>query len=68
MKQIINFFKDEDGAAIPEYALILGVVAAVAITTLISIGGNASQIFTTVDGHMSTAAGTASGGTTAPAP
>lgn len=56
MKQIINFFKDEDGAAIPEYALILGVVAAVAITTLISLGSNANSIFTNVDTHMGTAA------------
>lgn len=59
MKQIINFFKDEDGAAIPEYALILGVVAAVSIVTLISIGGSANSIFSAVDGHMTTAATTA---------
>jgi Flp pilus assembly pilin Flp len=57
MKQIINFFKDEDGAAIPEYALILGVIAVVAIGTLVSIGQTSSAIFTTVDSNMTSQAG-----------
>jgi Flp pilus assembly pilin Flp len=57
MKQIINFFKDEDGAAIPEYALILGVVAAVTVGFLIAIGNHAETIFSAVSGKMATASG-----------
>ena len=55
MKKIMNFFKEEDGAAIPEYALILGVVAAVAIAVLLGIGQNAASIFGTVNTQMNTA-------------
>jgi Flp pilus assembly pilin Flp len=62
MKQIINFFKDEDGAAIPEYALILGVIAAVAAGFLIGIGEKSSQIFSNVDGKMQGAVDSMSSG------
>ena len=53
MKQIINFFKDEDGAAIPEYALILGVIAAVASAGLILMGTNASTTFNDIGNKIS---------------
>ena len=62
MKQIINFFKDEDGAAIPEYALILGVVAAVAIGTLMTIGTQSVNIFTEVGDSLTDAETQAAGG------
>jgi Flp pilus assembly pilin Flp len=55
MKQIINFFKDEDGAAIPEYALILGVIAAVAVVGLELIGTNSSERFDTIGTKIGTA-------------
>jgi Flp pilus assembly pilin Flp len=53
MKQIINFFKDEDGAAIPEYALILGVIAAVASAGLILMGSGADATFKDIGGKIS---------------
>jgi Flp pilus assembly pilin Flp len=48
MKKIIDFFKNDEGATVPEYALMLAVIAAVVITVVGGIGTNASEIFTTV--------------------
>jgi Flp pilus assembly pilin Flp len=48
MKKIIDFFKNDEGATVPEYALMLAVIAAVVITVVGGIGTNASTIFTTV--------------------
>ena len=48
MKKIINFFKNDEGATVPEYALMLAVIAAVVIGTVGVIGTNANTIFDTV--------------------
>lgn len=52
MKQIINFFKEEDGAALPEYAIILAVIAAVSIVMLGNIGTKANTVFTDINTKM----------------
>jgi Flp pilus assembly pilin Flp len=46
MKKIIEFFKNDEGATVPEYALMLAVIAAVVVTAVVAIGDNASSIFT----------------------
>lgn len=48
MKKIIDFFKNDEGATVPEYALMLAVIAAVVITAVSTIGTNANTVFTTV--------------------
>ena len=48
MKKIIDFLKNEDGATVPEYALMLAVIAAVVIGAVQAIGGNSSAQFQNV--------------------
>jgi pilus assembly protein Flp/PilA len=40
--------EDEEGQGLAEYALILGLIAIVAIVALIFLGGQVSQILSTV--------------------
>lgn len=43
-----KFQRDEDGAAMVEYAIILGIVTAGVITAIITIGSNVSTAFQSV--------------------
>jgi Flp pilus assembly pilin Flp len=45
----------EDGQAMVEYALILGLVSVVAIGTLAFIGTDVTAIFTSIDASLKTA-------------
>jgi len=45
MKKIIDFFKNDEGATVPEYALMLGVIAAVVVIAVQTIGTKANGIF-----------------------
>ncbi len=59
MKMIRSFFvliHDERGAAMPEYALLLGLIAAIAIGTLSSMGTNINTIFTKTNSALASAA------------
>jgi pilus assembly protein Flp/PilA len=67
MRDFINRIADqlrsrEDGQAMVEYALILGLVSIVAIGALTAIGGSVNDIYTTISGVLTTAAGTVGGG------
>ena len=44
-KKMINFFKDDEGATMVEYALMLSLIAIVCILAVTAIGVNASGIF-----------------------
>jgi pilus assembly protein Flp/PilA len=61
MRKLLNkvqqFRKDEDGAALVEYVVILGVILAVSLAVLVSIGTNANLIFSKVNTALATAAG-----------
>lgn len=48
MKKIIDFFKNDEGATVPEYALMLAVIAAVVLGAVQLIGNNASDRFQAV--------------------
>ena len=45
---ISSLHRDEDGQGLAEYALILALIAIVAIIALIFLGGQISQILSTV--------------------
>jgi pilus assembly protein Flp/PilA len=45
MKKLINFFKDDEGATMPEYALMIALIAAVCIGAVTTIGTAASGKF-----------------------
>ena len=45
---LITNFRREDGQGLAEYALILALIAIIAIVALIFLGGQVSQILSTV--------------------
>jgi|WetSurMetagenome_2_1015567.scaffolds.fasta_scaffold836651_2 pilus assembly protein Flp/PilA len=45
MKKLINFFKDEEGASMVEYGLLVALIALAAITTLTDLGTAISGMF-----------------------
>jgi len=47
MKKLINFFKEDDGATMPEYAMMVALIAAVAIAAVTALGQAVSGSFTT---------------------
>ena len=44
-KKMINFFKDEEGATMVEYALMLALIAVVCVGAVQLIGGSANTTF-----------------------
>jgi len=52
MKRLINFFKDEEGATMVEYALMVALIAVVCIGVVTTLGTNTSGVFSTVSGKM----------------
>ena len=57
LSNVQQFRKDEDGAALVEYVVILGVILAVSLGVLVSIGTNANAIFSLVNTTLTSAAG-----------
>ena len=55
IKMLKNFFKDEEGATMVEYALMLALIAIVCITAVQVIGTQANTTFTTSGNALSTA-------------
>ena len=48
MKKLINFFKDDEGATMPEYALMVSLIAVFCIIAVRAVGVNAEAIFQAV--------------------
>jgi pilus assembly protein Flp/PilA len=46
MNKLIRFFKEEEGATALEYALMVGLIAAVIVGAVSALGGAASESFT----------------------
>ena len=44
-QKLINFFKDEEGATMVEYALMLALIAIVCIVAVTAIGTSANNTF-----------------------
>ena len=55
IKRLINFFKDEEGATMVEYGLMVALIAVVCITAVAFIGDSLQTMFTTVGGHIANA-------------
>ena len=60
MRKLLNtlyrFRKDEEGAALVEYAVLLGIILAVTVTVFSSIGTNTKTIFGSLSTMMGSAA------------
>jgi pilus assembly protein Flp/PilA len=54
---LLKLQRDEDGAAMVEYAVILGLITAAVIATITTIGTNVGTILTKVNSALATAAG-----------
>jgi pilus assembly protein Flp/PilA len=54
MKKLINFFKDDEGATMPEYALMVSLIAVVCIIAVTAVGTNAKGIFEYVGARLKT--------------
>lgn len=44
-QKLINFFKDEEGATMVEYALMLALIAIVCIAAVTIVGTSAKEVF-----------------------
>ena len=55
MKLIRRFVKEEEGQALVEYALIIGIISIVAIAALSLISGTVGDMFDSVSASISTA-------------
>ena len=49
MKKLMNFFKDEEGATMVEYALLVSLISIAAIAMLQAIGPQILTVFTRVN-------------------
>jgi len=52
MKNLIAWFKDEEGQGMVEYALIIGLISIVAIVILVSLGGKVNNKYAQADGNL----------------
>jgi pilus assembly protein Flp/PilA len=52
IKKLFNFFKDEDGATMVEYALMVALVAVVCIGAVGLLGTGIQGAFTTITGSL----------------
>jgi pilus assembly protein Flp/PilA len=52
IKKLINFFNDEEGASMVEYALLVGLIAVISILALTNLGAAIRDLFVGVDGAL----------------
>jgi len=52
MEMIRNFFKDECGATMVEYGLMVALIAMVCVVAVALIGTNLSTLFTNIAGSL----------------
>lgn len=56
IEKIKNFLKDEEGATMVEYALMLALIAIVCIVAVTAVGTNANTVFTNSASKLANAA------------
>ena len=56
LSSVLSFSKNEEGAALVEYAVILGIILAVTVLVMSNIGSSANSIFTQLSTMMGSAA------------
>ena len=54
-QKLINFFKDEEGATMVEYALMLALIAIVCIAAVTAVGTSTESVFNSADTALSNA-------------
>lgn len=51
-KYFMNFIREEEGAGLVEYALLVALIAIVALAAVTTLGTTISGVFTTIDGKL----------------
>ncbi len=54
MYSLVNFIKDEEGATIAEYALLLGLILVAVVTVVTAFGTNISSAVSKASGKLIT--------------
>ena len=49
---IMNFIREEEGAGLVEYALLVALIAVVAVIAVTTLGTTVTGVFTTVSGKL----------------
>jgi pilus assembly protein Flp/PilA len=57
IKRLVNFFKEEDGASMVEYGLLVALIAVVCIVAIGFVGTNLNTVFTNVAAELQGAVG-----------
>ena len=52
IKKIMNFLKDEEGATMVEYAIMLALIAVVSVAMVTLVGTGVLNTFTTIEGNL----------------
>lgn len=52
LKKLIQSFKDEEGATMVEYGLMLALIAVVCLTAVTLLGTNVNTMFNTIAGAL----------------
>jgi pilus assembly protein Flp/PilA len=52
MERIKRFFRDEEGAALVEYGLLVGLIAAVCVLVVTTLGTTIQGYFTTINSAL----------------
>ena len=48
-KYVMNFIREEEGAGLVEYALLVGLIALVALLAVTALGTKITGVFTSID-------------------
>jgi len=51
MSKFTSFLRDERGAAMVEYAILIGIVTAATVATIVTVGGKVSGAWTTLNSN-----------------
>jgi pilus assembly protein Flp/PilA len=49
---VLNLLKNDEGATMVEYGIMVALIAAVCITLIVTLGGQVSSAFTTVNNNL----------------
>ena len=52
IKKVMNFFKEEEGAGLAEYALLLVFIAIIVMVTLEPLGNAIAAVFAQITGEL----------------
>ena len=56
MSKLKALLRDERGASMVEYSILIGIITAAAIGTIVAVGGKVTTAWTTLDGAWITGA------------